>query len=683
MFEGIIGISIGLIILIIVGMIMMLAKFYRKVDQGQALVRNGLGGTHVSFSGIMVIPVLHKAEVIDISVKRIVIDRHDEEGLICKDNMRADIKVAFFVRVNKTEDDVLKVAQSIGCARASRQDDIQHLFEAKFSEALKTVGKQFDFVGLYNSREQFKEEILKIIGTDLNGFVLDDAAIDFLEQTHLEKLDPKNILDAEGIKKITQLTSEQLIQANEIDQEREKTITKQNVESKEAILALQRQQEEAEARQKREIESIKAREESETQKIKEEERLKAARARITTEEEIHVAEENKDRQIIVAKRNKERTDAIESERVEKDRQLEINERERIVELAQIEKQKALELEQKNIQNVIRERVTVEKTVIEEQERMKDIEAFAQADRDKRVAITLAEKEAEEDLVKSVKAAEASRKVAELKADEQQVTVIKAAEASKQASQLKADEKIIEADAFHTASEKQATAKKTLANATIDENAAIGLAEARVLTAKAEAFEKQGASEAKVQSMKFQAEAKGIENKANAMKLLDSVSRAHEEFRLQLSQQKEIALAQFSTQKDIANYHSSILSQALQTANIDIIGGETTFFERVVNAVSTSKSIDRLVNHSQVLSDVKETFFNTDPDFFKSQLTQFITQFQLNTDDLKNLSVSAAVLKLVSNASSSDMKSQLYQLLAQAERSGIADKMIHTLMTQGK
>jgi uncharacterized membrane protein YqiK len=35
------------------------------------------------------------------------------------DNMRADIKVAFFVRVNQTSQDVLKVAQAVGCERAS------------------------------------------------------------------------------------------------------------------------------------------------------------------------------------------------------------------------------------------------------------------------------------------------------------------------------------------------------------------------------------------------------------------------------------------------------------------------------------------------------------------------------------------------------------------------------------
>ena len=71
-------------------------KCYRKVAQGEALIRNGYGGTKVSFSGKIVIPILHKVEYMDVSVKRIEIDRHGAQGLICKDNLRADIKVAFF-----------------------------------------------------------------------------------------------------------------------------------------------------------------------------------------------------------------------------------------------------------------------------------------------------------------------------------------------------------------------------------------------------------------------------------------------------------------------------------------------------------------------------------------------------------------------------------------------------------
>ena len=83
----------------------------------------------------------------DISVKRIEIFRHGSEGLICMDNVRADIKVAFFVRVNNTEEDVLKVAQSIGVKRASQQSALVELsFRLKrkilYSQGNKTKKKE-------------------------------------------------------------------------------------------------------------------------------------------------------------------------------------------------------------------------------------------------------------------------------------------------------------------------------------------------------------------------------------------------------------------------------------------------------------------------------------------------------------------------------------------------------------
>ncbi|MDQ3621783.1 MAG: hypothetical protein M3463_04740 [Verrucomicrobiota bacterium] len=354
--DALFGIGAILLILILLGGVFCVLTCYRKVEQGRAIIRNGMRGTKVSFQGCTVFPVIDKAEYMDISVKRVEIDRNGKNGLICMDNMRADIKVAFFVRVNQTSEDVLKVAQSIGCDRASSLAAIIDLFDAKFSEALKTVGRQFHFVDLYNSRDKLKEGILKLIGTDLNGFVLEDVAIDYLEQTPVTFLNPDNILDAEGIKKITELTATQSILSNQIGREREKTITKQNVEASEAILELNRQLAEAEQKQKREIAAIVAREDSTAKTVQQQERLKSEQARIGVEEELQIAEENKNRQIIVAQRNKERTDVVERERVEKDRALEANERERLVALAQIDKQKFVETEQKAIQGVIRERL---------------------------------------------------------------------------------------------------------------------------------------------------------------------------------------------------------------------------------------------------------------------------------------------------------------------------------------
>ena len=81
------------VFIVLMALLAMLAKFFVKVEQGTALVRTGFGPTKVSFSGTSVIPIMHRQEFMDISVKRIEIYRHGSEGLICKDNVRADIKV--------------------------------------------------------------------------------------------------------------------------------------------------------------------------------------------------------------------------------------------------------------------------------------------------------------------------------------------------------------------------------------------------------------------------------------------------------------------------------------------------------------------------------------------------------------------------------------------------------------
>ena len=266
-------------IIFVAGFTVLVIRCWRKVTQGSAIVRNGTGGTRVSFTGMFVIPILHKGELMDISVKRIEIDRAGEDGLICRDNLRADIKVAFFVRVNKEAKDVISVAQFLGCDRASDLAALNQLFEPKFSEALKTVGKQFNFVDLYTERDRFREEILKTIGRDLNGYLLDDAAIDYLEQTPLNQLDPNNVLDAEGIRRITDLTAKEQVSANYILREKEKTLIKQNVEAREAILELEKQQREAEEKQLREISEIESRQRAEAEIVAQQERQKSETAR--------------------------------------------------------------------------------------------------------------------------------------------------------------------------------------------------------------------------------------------------------------------------------------------------------------------------------------------------------------------------------------------------------------------
>src|SRR5690606_12950549 len=171
--------AIAFVILAIIGMLYMLSRFYRKVGPEEALVKTGWGGLKVvTGSGMMVVPVAHRIEFMDLSVKRIEIKRQGSSGLICRDNVRADIEVGSFVRVNNETESIKEVAQAHGCAWASDKAAMVELSDAKFSEAIKTVSKLFDFVKLYNERDTFKTEIIGVIGRDLNGYVLEDAAIE-------------------------------------------------------------------------------------------------------------------------------------------------------------------------------------------------------------------------------------------------------------------------------------------------------------------------------------------------------------------------------------------------------------------------------------------------------------------------------------------------------------------------
>ncbi|MEQ8638028.1 flotillin family protein [Gimesia maris] len=667
----------GLIIgVFVVGFAVAVSRFYRKVGPEEALVRTGVGNLKVANGeGIFVIPVLHRADQMDLSVKRIEIARKGEVGLICRDNIRADIEVAFFVRVNNTANDIRNVAQSLGCKRASSRDALIELFDAKFSEALKTVGKHFDFVELYNERDKFKEEILKIIGTDLNGYVLDDCAIDYLEQTPLEKLSPTNILDAEGIKKITDLTAREHVLSNHITREKEKTIKKQDVEAQETILELERQRVEAVEKQTREIASLTAREHAEARRVEHEERLKAETARIRTDEELAIAEENKLRQVIVAEKSKQRTEAVENERVEKDRLLEVTERSRVVGLAEIDKDKAIEVEKRNIQEVIRERVIVERAVVEEEERIKDTHEFATADRLKQVTVTKAEMEAQENLVKEVKAAEAQKSSAELLAEK----VVIEAEAEKTATEKKSDaiKVMAEAKTADGAAIGLADAQVMIAKATATEKT--GQAEANVMIAKAEATEKTGTAEAKVMQLKYSSEATGIVDKAKAMKLFDGVGRDHEEFKIRLNKDKEIELAAIAAQQEIAEAQAGIVGEALKSARIDIVGGETTFFDKIVDSIKSGKSIDRFVHNSETLTDIKNTFFNGNPDYFEDQLQTFITRFGMSFEDAKNLSIAALISQMLVQAEGEEDRSTLNRLLATVKNLGIADKKVSSFM----
>ncbi|MEO8704834.1 MAG: SPFH domain-containing protein [Kofleriaceae bacterium] len=629
---------------ILLGILVLVARCWKQIDQGRAMIVNKMGSEpRVTFTGAIVLPIVNKAEVMDLSVKTIEISRRGKEGLICQDNIRADIKVTFFVRINNKVEDVLRVAQSIGCIRASQQQTLEELFSAKFSEALKTAGKKMEFEQLYTKRDTFKDEILAVIGKDLNGYVLDDAAIDYLEQTPVEVLDPQNVLDSLGIEKITKITTGANIATNQLRQTEKMELGKQNLTSQEALYRFEQQQAEAEAKKNKEIAVAQAQQENEASRFRLDEEKRTHVERQKAEEAIQMAEQAKLRSVQVSEQGRIREVEVEKVRVAKAHDLEEVGRRREVELGSIEMNKAVETEKRSIADIIRARIAVDKTVAVEEEAIKDLRTDSEAKRHKHVTVVHAEAAAQELFIKDIKKAEAEQQVATSHAKKQLILAEASMESSdkearaairrsegaqaEHAAQGLANVRVKEADALAT--EKVGLAESRVRDAQVQitekEGTVIAenirrkaMAEAQGREAEAAAIEKTGIAhavgvrekllaevaakdaEAGVIEKRMLAEAKGIESKAEAMKHLDGAAREHEEFRLRLDNERQIALEQIKARVAMTEHQSKVMAEAMGNADIKIVGGDGQFFDRFVRAMSLGTSIDSVVESSDIV-----------------------------------------------------------------------------------
>jgi uncharacterized membrane protein YqiK len=459
-----------------------------------------------------------------------------------------------------------------------------------------------------------------------------NCSIDYMEQTQLSDLNPANILDAEGIKKIAYLTAAQMEEANKIEREKELTIKRQDTETEKQKLELDLEIETERGKQKREIETHQFRERAETAKVEEEERLKASQARILTEEKAAVARQQSLLQTNKAQYEREMANLEEQAQLERIRDQTAQKRDRDAALALIERERAT-IEQQKVVEAEKNSLTLVR------QKQKDAEALAQADLEKKIAILKAEEEAQVEL-----------KEAESAAKRQEI-----------------DSKTAEMVA-----QQQATALKLLASAKAEEAAAAGLGEVQVIKAKLQ-VETEG-----IQA-RHTADANGLREKAEALKLLDKGGQAHEEFKMRLEADHSVALAQLETQKLVAREQAIVLAEALKHAKIDIVGGEAAFLERVVSLVGHGKAIDSMMQSSSALRDVKDTFFKGDHQQFRSALRSLVSQLTLDAKDLKDVTIAAAIGTLLSKSKDEETTQKLTDLLTTASRAGLVSQPVHSLL----
>jgi hypothetical protein len=331
-------------------------------------------------------------------------------------------------------------------------------------------------------------------------------------------------------------------------------------------------------------------------------------------------------------------------------------------------------------------------VAEQEEAIKELRVVADADRTKKSTVILAEGQAEEKLITEVKAAEAMERKARHRAAEE-ITLADAklkvaerhAEASKREAEgmealaaapglaaakvttvtADANEKQGMAEVHIRAAGAEASLKEGQADAQVIELRAhaeatglrakleaeavgkekLGLADVNVKLADASALVKTGEAEAKNIEVRFQAEAKGLKDKFEAMSAMSGETRAHEEFRMRLEKSHVETVKGIDAQTSIAREQAEVLGAALANAKIDIVGGEGDYFDRFVGALSVGKGIDGVINKSQTLQVAFKDQLTGERDVIPD-LRDLLGALGGSAGELQNLTVAAFAAKVM-------------------------------------
>ena len=394
------GLVAGIVLLVLV-LLAMFNRFLVKASPGQALVKTGFGATQprVYLSSAFVVPLFNRVEPLDLTVKTVRIVRRKQESLSCADGIRAEVEVDFYIKINPIDEDIRHVATTIGTGRAADTENLRELFEAKFADALKTAGAKLSFDQLYQNRRVFRDEVLRALGQEgdqeviLNGYKLDDVAIQYLEQLPLEMHNEDNVLDARGRKEIAQRTSAEVEAANQRLRQKEVTIAEQNREARLRQLAIEQNIKEQEAKQHREVAESAAREDAASQKTLAEQQQVVEAARIAKERAVLEAEILRQRAVELAEQQKRQE--VEQAQVARERVLAVAQEEKTkqTQIARIEREAAEAEALRGKLKMLEETAIQEAARLRAEEQAQTAKALEIAGRQRQIDVIEAEKRA--------------------------------------------------------------------------------------------------------------------------------------------------------------------------------------------------------------------------------------------------------------------------------------------------
>ena len=461
-----IAIIAGSVLITLLALGLILARLYKRASKEVSFVRTGFNGEKVIMNGgAIVLPVLHEIIPVNMNTLRLEVRRANEQALITRDRMRADVTAEFYVRVKPTTESIANAAQTLGL-KTMNPHELKELVEGKFVDALRSVAAEMAMEELHEKRVDFVQKVQHVVSEDLlkNGLELESVSLTGLDQTAFEHFNPQNAFDAEGLTKLTQAIESRRKIRNDIEQETDLAIKTKNLEAERSKLNILREEEYARLEQEREVSIRRASQMAEIASEQAEKQRAAEEAKIAAQREI-------DLKRIVADRD------IDAETIQKERavrEMEIA-KHRAVEEAEVNRQKAIELASQDKSIAIAEKSRAESEAkaeadkaralaVQQEEAVITVRQTEQAERAKQVELIMARQMAEKEAIKLVVNAESEKKAAEDQAEAVRLNAQGQADKLRLSAQGQADAEVLLADAKERSYKVEAEGKKAINDA---------------------------------------------------------------------------------------------------------------------------------------------------------------------------------------------------------------------------
>jgi len=448
--SSILLVASGAFIILVTALLTAITKLYRKTTANEAFVRTGMGkGKVILDGGAFVVPIIHRVVPVSLETMRLDVSRRGEDALITGDNLRVDIAAEFYIKVQPEERDIQSAARSLG-EKSVSEGSIRELVMEKLISALRTVAATKTLVELHTKRDEFASAVQQIVTQDLqeNGLTLESVTISSLDQTKVELLKDDNVFDAQGKRRISEITQDQLVKRNEIERNAERAIRDKDVTTRKQVLDLDKDREVAEATQARDVANVQAERKRETQEFAIQQEREVELARVQRELTVQNAEIARDRDLSVATAKREEAERLAQIERDKAQQEADVAREQAVEVAKRQAEVAVaEQETKRAQTQAETRAAEAKRE-EENQRIETVKVTAEAAR-----------RAEQKMITEKQQVDIKRYEDQVEADVKAYTAVKVAEGELQAAGRRKESMLVLAEGESESAKKIAEGQR--------------------------------------------------------------------------------------------------------------------------------------------------------------------------------------------------------------------------------